>query len=205
MQSVTMKFFASFFLFFILLFQFDATCQEKEPSFKKLFNGKNLRGWIASAEKESWQVVNGILDVKSSPERKGSILWTEKRFNDFIFQTDFKMGDGIVDSGVFLKSEDNQIQMGISGSLKTDKTGSPYMPGKGYPVTAANIPEILKPTDWNTMRIKCEGKNFTVWLNGVEVLQYMSDTIPAEGPIGLQLHPKNIMTIQFRNILIQDI
>ncbi|MBU6168758.1 MAG: DUF1080 domain-containing protein, partial [Bacteroidetes bacterium] len=119
-----MKFFASFFLFFILLFQFDATCQEKEPSFKKLFNGKNLKGWIASAEKESWQVVNGILDVKSSPERKGSILWTEKRFKDFIFQTDFKMGDGIVDSGVFLKSEDNQIQMGISGSLKTDKTGS---------------------------------------------------------------------------------
>ncbi len=183
----------------------EALAQTKEPSFKKLFNGKNLKGWIASAEKDSWQVVDGVLDVKSSPERKGSILWTERIFTDFIFQTDFKMGDGVVDSGVFLKSEDNQIQMGISGSLKTDKTGSPYMPGKGYPVTAANIPEILKPTDWNTMRIKCEGKNFTVWLNGVEVLQYMSDTIPAEGPIGLQLHPKNIMTIQFRNILIQDI
>jgi hypothetical protein len=55
------------------------------------------------------------------------------------------------------------------------------------------------------MRVKCEGKNFTVWLNGIEVLQYLSDTIPIEGQIGLQLHPKNEMAIQFRNILIQDI
>jgi hypothetical protein len=166
-----MRFLPFLFLSILTLFSFESLAQTKEPSFKKLFNGKNLKGWIASAEKDSWQVVDGVLDVKSSPERKGSILWTERIFTDFIFQTDFKMGDGVVDSGVFLKSEANQIQMGISGSLKMDKTGSPYMPGKGYPVTAANIPEILKPKGWNTMRIKCEGKNFTVWLNGIEVEQ----------------------------------
>jgi hypothetical protein len=200
-----MRFSPFLFLSFLTLFSLEALAQTKEPSFKKLFNGKNLKGWIASAEKDSWQVVDGVLDVKSSPERKGSILWTERIFKDFIFQTDFKMGDGVVDSGVFLKSEANQNQIGISGSLKMDKTGSPYMPGKGYPVTATNIPEILKPNDWNTMRVKCEGKNFTVWLNGIEVLQYLSDTIPIEGQIGLQLHPKNEMAIQFRNILIQDI
>lgn len=200
-----MRFSPFLFLSILTLFSLEALAQTKEPSFKKLFNGKNLKGWIASAEKDSWQVVDGVLDVKSSPERKGSILWTERIFKDFIFQTDFKMGDGVVDSGVFLKSEANQIQIGISGSLKMDKTGSPYMPGKGYPVTAVNIPEILKPNGWNTMRIKCEGKNFTVWLNGIEVLQYLSDTIPIEGQIGLQLHPKNEMAIQFRNILIQDI
>ncbi len=186
-----MRFSPFLFLSFLTFFSLEALAQTKEPSLKKLFNGKNLKGWIASAEKDSWQVVDGVLDVKSSPERKGSILWTERIFADFIFQTDFKMGDGVVDSGVFLKSEANQIQIGISGSLKMDKTGSPYMPGKGYPVTAANIPEILKPNGWNTMRIKCEGKNFTVWLNGIEVLQYLSDTIPNEGQIGLQLHPKN--------------
>jgi len=200
-----MRFSPFLFLSILTLFSLEALAQTKEPSFKKLFNSKNLKGWIASAEKDSWQVVDGVLDVKSSPERKGSILWTERNFKDFIFQTDFKMGDGVVDSGVFLKSEANQIQIGISGSLKMDKTGSPYMPGKGYPVTAVNIPEILKPNGWNTMRIKCEGKNFTVWLNGIEVLQYLSDTIPIEGQIGLQLHPKNEMAIQFRNILIQDI
>jgi hypothetical protein len=192
------------FLFLVLSFS-NAEAQKNEPSFKKLFNGKNLKGWIATAEKESWNVVNGLLDVKSSAERKGSILWTQKKFTDFILQIDFKMGDGIVDSGVFLKSEANQIQIGISGSLKIDKTGSPYMPGKGYPVTATNVPEILKPKEWNTLRIKCQETYFTVWLNGVEVLQYLSDTIPPEGPIGLQLHPKNQMAIQFRNILIQPI
>ena len=73
-----MRFSPFLFLSILTLFSLEALAQTKEPSFKKLFNGKNLKGWIASAEKDSWQVVDGVLDVKSSPERKGSILWTEK-------------------------------------------------------------------------------------------------------------------------------
>jgi hypothetical protein len=53
---------------FLTIFFIDAVAQKNEPSFKKLFNGKNLKGWMASAEKDSWQVVDGVLDVKSSPE-----------------------------------------------------------------------------------------------------------------------------------------
>ena len=95
--------------------------------------------------------------------------------------------------------------MGISGSLQRDMTGSPYIPGKGYPVEAAGVAKTLKPNDWNTMRVKAVGKVYTVWLNGTEVLNFESSDVPEQGPIGLQLHPGNEMQVSFRNIRVGEI
>jgi Domain of Unknown Function (DUF1080) len=50
------------------------------------------------------------------------------------------------------------------------------------------------------MKIKVVGKTYTVWLNNAEVMTYTSENIPAKGPVGLQLHPNNEMSIQFRKI-----
>jgi hypothetical protein len=143
--------------------------------------------------------------VRNNAARKGSNLWTEKTYTNFIFQADYLLGDGVVDSGVWMRSENDQIQIGISGSLKRDLTGSPYIPKLRYPVEAKGILALVKPTDWNTMKIKMEGKTYTVWLNGVEVMTYTSETIPASGPVGLQLHPGNVMSIQYRNIRLAEL
>jgi hypothetical protein len=109
------------------------------------------------------------------------------------------MGDGTVDSGIFLRSEHDQIQIGISGSLKRDLTASPYIPKKGYPVEA-KVKDILKLKDWNTMKVKVVGSTYTVWLNGAEVMTYTSENMPASGPVGFQLHPGNEMSCSFKNI-----
>ncbi len=183
----------------------------QNPKMKKIFNGKDLKGWIIPDDKNCWTVEDGLLKdhgkvdstggrkVKSEPTKKGSILWTEKTYEDFIIQVDFKMGDGRVDSGIFLKSELNQVQIGISGSLKRDMTASPYVIGKMYP-KEAKVKDILKLDDWNTMKVKVVGKNYVVWLNGVEVMDYTTESIPESGPIGLQLHPGNEMSIYYKNL-----
>ena len=176
----------------------------QEPKLKKIFNGKNLKGWVAPANNTWWMAGKGILFVKSGPDKKGSILWTEKKYKDFIIETDFLMGDGVVDSGIFLRSENDQIQIGISGSLKRDLTASPYIPKKGYPVEA-KVKDILKLKDWNTMKVKVVGKSYTVWLNGMEVMNYTSEKIIDEGPVGLQLHPGNEMSISYRNIRLAEL
>ena len=176
----------------------------QEPKLKKIFNGKNLKGWVAPANNTWWMAGKGILFVKSGPDKKGSILWTEKKYKDFIIETDFLMGDGVVDSGIFLRSENDQIQIGISGSLKRDLTASPYIPKKGYPVEA-KVKDILKLKDWNTMKVKVVGKSYTVWLNGMEVMNYTSEKIVDEGPVGLQLHPGNEMSISYRNIRLAEL
>lgn len=175
---------------------------------QKIFNGKTLAGWKVPDNNIWYSASQGILHIQSDPSRKGSILWTNKEYKDFIFQADFKMSDDktdTVDSGVFLRGENDQIQIGISGSLKRDMTASPYIPGLRYPIEAKGIAEILKPKEWNTMKIMLKDKTYTVWLNGKEVMTYTSEKIPSAGPIGLQLHPGNKMKVQYRKIKVGEI
>ncbi|MEM7658995.1 MAG: DUF1080 domain-containing protein [Bacteroidota bacterium] len=167
---------------------------------KSAFTGYDLKGWVEPEGNIWWTADNGILMAESDPSQQGSILWTKKKYKDFVVQLDFKMGKGTVDSGVFLRAESPQIQIGESGSLKRDMTCSPYVPGKGYPVEAAGVATLLKTEGWNTMRIEMRGQTATVWLNGEEVMTYTAETDIAKGPIGLQLHPKRDMSIEFRNI-----
>lgn len=188
------KLLASFLLLTVIV-----STQAQDPKLKKIFNGKNLKGWVEPANNVWWTVNDGVLFVKSTAEKKGSILWTESKYENFIIQADFLMGDGTVDSGIFLRSEHDQIQIGISGSLKRDLTASPYIPKKGYPVEA-KVKDILKLKDWNTMKVKVVGSTYTVWLNGTEVMTYTSDNMPASGPVGFQLHPGNEMSCSFKNI-----
>ena len=173
--------------------------------FQSIFDGKTLMGWKAPENNIWYTAANGILDIQSGPEKKGSILWTVKEYSDFIFQADFKMGDGTVDSGIFLRGENDQVQIGISGSLKRDMTGSPYIPALKYPVEAKGVAQLLKLKNWNTMKIQLKGKTYTVWLNGKEVMTYTSENIPSTGPIGIQLHPGNEMHIQYRKIKLAEI
>jgi hypothetical protein len=188
------KLLAAFLLLMVIV-----STQAQDPKLKKIFNGKNLKGWVVPDNNVWWTANDGVLFVKSTAEKKGSILWSESKYENFIIQADFLMGDGTVDSGIFLRSEHDQIQIGISGSLKRDLTASPYIPKKGYPVEA-KVKDILKLKDWNTMKVKVVGSTYTVWLNGTEVMTYTSENMPASGPVGFQLHPGNEMSCSFRNI-----
>lgn len=170
---------------------------------KPIFNGKDLSGWEVpegNDEKGWYSVSGGELKLQSGPEKKGSIIWTEESFGDFEMMLDFKFGEGTVDTGVHIKNDKEQIQIGISGSLKRDMTGSPYIAGKGYPVEAEGVKELLKLDDWNSMKIRVTGKLYEVWLNGKQVLSYESESAIEEGPLGLQLHGNKDMAVDFRDL-----
>jgi hypothetical protein len=192
-------------LFFLLLILGLGQLNAQEAKMKKIFNGKNLKGWVVPAPESCWTVSKGVLLVKSEPTKKGAILWTEKAYQNFVLQADFLMGEGTVDSGFFLRSENDQIQIGISGSLKRDMTGSPYIPKLRYPVEATGVKELLKPKDWNSLQIKVIGNTYTAYLNGKEVMTYTSEGMAASGPIGIQLHPGNEMSISYRKIMLAEL
>lgn len=176
------------------------TSSAEEPSLKSIFNGKDLSGWKAPDKNTWWTVEDGLLKVRSGPEKKGSILRTEREYTDFVVEVEFKFGEGTVDSGIFIRNDKEQIQIGISGSLKRDMTASPYIPGKGYPVEAEGVKELLKLDDWNTLRVEARGDTYVTWLNGKKVMTYKSDSAVEKGPIGLQLHGGKDMAIDFRNL-----
>lgn len=171
---------------------------------ESIFNGEDLTHWKVPENNIWWSVDEGVLWARSDPEQTGSILWTRQSYTDFAIQLEFKFGEGTIDSGIFMRGDDEknpQIQIGISGSLKRDMTASPYVPTLGYPVEAEGIKKLLKSDDWNTIRAVARGNRYSVWLNGKEVLNYTLDDANLEGPIGLQLHPGKDMTIAFRNML----
>ena len=169
------------------------------------FTGRNFDGWQLPEHNIWWTAKNGILKLDSGPNKKGSTLWTVKEYGNFIMEFEFKMGRGTVDTGIYLRASKEQIQIGISGSLNRDMTASPYIAGKGYPVEAKNIKQILKPKDWNHMTIVAIGKNYSVWLNGRHVMSYDSESAVKRGPVGIQLHGGKDMSAEYKNIAIAEL
>lgn len=174
-----------------------------------LFNGKTLDGWeCAPAERmEDWTVVKKEI-VGANPHKKGSILWTEKKYKDFDLSLEYITETDAYDTGVFLRGESHQVQIGISGSLKKDMTGCIYAPidKKGsYPAQTDKIDEFHKVGKWNQMRIIVTGKRIQTFLNGEPFVDYEATEIPDLGPVGLQLHPNVDMKVRFKKISIKEL
>jgi len=164
-----------------------------------LFDGKSLTGWKVSGG-DCWKAGEGTLTGESNEKKEGSILWTEASYKNFTVELEFRFS-GEIDSGVFLREENEQIQIGVSRSLKKDMTGSPYIASqKGYPAEAKGVKEALKQGEWNKLKIIVSDKNYRVFLNDAEVLNYDSAPKALSGPVGLQVHPGVQMKIEFRHL-----
>jgi len=164
-----------------------------------IFNGKDLTGWKAPNPNPFWKVVDGVLVGENNPELKGSMLYTEKSYKDVIFEAEVRW-EGEIDSGYMMRKPQIQMQIGVSRSLKKDMTCSFYT-GK-YPEEgqAKNIEKLLKPGQWNTIRMMAKGDTFTIWLNGEQVSQFTDAKYADAAPIGLQIHGGLKMKVEFRNL-----
>ena len=195
-------------LILAVFFSVVSSGQSVESTWKTLFDGSNLEEWKIPENNIWWSIEEGVLWAKSDPNQVGSILWTKEEYTNFVVQLDFKFGDGIVDTGIFMRGEDRknvQIQIGESGSLKRDMTASPYVPSMGYPVEAEGVKDLLKVKDWNSIRAEAVGVSYRVWLNGTLVMNYELKNANLKGPVGIQLHPGKDMTVQFKNIVIAEL
>ena len=163
-----------------------------------IFNGTDLAGWKVVGE-PYWKVVDETIVGENDAEKKGSMLYTDKPYGDVIVEGKVRF-TGEIDSGIMVRKPELQVQIGVSRSLKKDMTCSFYT-GK-YPeeARAPKAAELLKPGEWNRIRLEAKGDTFTVWLNGQQVSQYTSDRYREPGPIGLQIHPGLVMKVEFRDL-----
>jgi len=136
---------------------------------EQLFNGENLDGWKIHGT-EKWYVEDGEIICESGPNEEYGYLATNKSYKDFELNLDFKQeADG--NSIVFIRSslegtkiEGWQVEVAPPGS----DTGGIYESyGRGW---LEKIPDekedVLKPDNWNHMRIRAVGDSVTTWLNG---------------------------------------
>jgi hypothetical protein len=167
-------------------------------SLPSIFNGRDFSGWTLPAE-PYWKVVDGAIVGASDEAKKGSMLYTDKSYGDVIVEGEVRFS-GEIDSGIMLRKPEVQVQIGVSRSLKRDMTCSFYV-GK-YPeeAQAPRAAELLKPGEWNRIRVEAKGDTFTVWLNGERVSQYTDGKYKDPGPIGLQIHGGLVMKVEFRDL-----
>lgn len=183
-----------------------------EPKFVPLFNGKDLTNFQAEGAQAFWRVENGVLVGENDAAQTGHYLWTKKEYRDFVIEFDARWKATTargVDTGIEMRKPRIQLQLGVSGSLRVDMTGSFYTGGKpAYPEAgqAKEAKQLLKPEgEWNTFRIQAKGDTFTCWINGKKASEYTDPKFSGAAPIGLQIHSKVDMKAEFRNLRIAEL
>ncbi len=48
------------------------------------------------------------------------------------------------------------------------------------------------------------GDRFEVWLNGTKTTDYTNSAYPDTAPLGLQVHPGQAMSVQFKGIVVKS-
>lgn len=189
-----------------------STTTAAEPNFRSLFNGKDLAGFKGEDSKGFWRVENGVLIGENDAAKKGNYLWTEQAYGDFVIEFDVRWKTTTergVDTGLEMRNPRVQLQLGVSGSLRVDMSGSFYTGGKpAYPEAgqANQAKQLMKPEgEWNNFRIQAKGDTFTCWINGTKASELTDARFSGAAPLGFQIHPGVAMKCEYRNVRIAEL
>lgn len=175
----------------------------------KIFNGKNLDGWIVHGS-EKWYVDEGELICESGPDEKYGYLSTVKFYNDFILTLDFKQ-ESNGNSGVFFRSRIEGTKISgwqVEVAPPKNNTGGIYESyGRGWLIKPdLRKDNVLKMGKWNHMKIKVVGSSVTTWLNGTKMVELDDIQIgQGKGAIALQIHDGGGIKVRWKNIRIEEL
>jgi hypothetical protein len=191
-------------LLFVGLAQF-SFAQKKE----KLFNGKDLTGWIIYGT-EKWYVEDGLLISESGPDKEYGYLGTEKNYQDFEVNLEFKQ-EANGNSGVFIRSTVDGTKVSgwqVEVAPPGNDTGGIYESyGRGWLIKPDPAKDkALKFGEWNKMKIIVKGGRVTSYVNGQMMVDYEDDKIKeGKGGVLLQIHDGGGIKVYWRNIVLKKL
>ncbi len=186
--------------------------------FVPLFNGQDLAGWVGDTK--GYAVQDG--SVVCLP--LGGRLFTEKEYSDFDFRFDFKLSPG-GNNGVGIRAplQGDPAYVGMEIQILDDghdryKNIFPYQAhGSIYGVVPAKRGYLTPAGQWNHEQIVARGRQVTVVLNGVTIVDANIDEASKPQTIDHKDHPGLARTsghigflghgarIEFRNMRIKDL
>lgn len=188
-----------------------------EEGFVSIFNGKDLTGWVGDTK--GYVVENGNLVCKP-----GGNVFTEKEYSDFAFRFEFKLTPG-GNNGVGIRAplQGNAAYDGMEIQVLDDrhpkyKDLHEYQAhGSIYGVVPAKRDHLKPVGEWNTEEIIAKGRQITVIVNGVTIVDADIDKASENGTLDGNAHPglKNTKghigflghgdVIEFRNLRVKDL
>ncbi len=181
----------------------------KAQDYTPVFNGKDLKGWVTHGT-EKWYVEDGLLVCESGPDKQYGYLSTKKDYYNFELLAEFKQ-EANGNSGIFFRSTFDgtrvsgwQVEVAPPGH---DSGGIYESYGRGWLVQIPDEKEnILKPGDWNQMKIRVVNGRVTTWLNGVQMVDLDDQKIAnGKGAIALQIHSGGGIKVKWRNLLVKEL
>lgn len=176
-----------------------------------------------------WIFVEGILTASEDQN-----IWTEKEYDNFILDLEFKTAEG-ANSGVIVYCSDtddwipNSVEIQITDDFSEKWSGQPktWLCGAIFGHHAASKSAVKKPGEWNRYTITCRDSIISVALNGEhineinmkhwtsaktnpdgsEIPPWLSKPmaeLPTKGRIGLQGKHADA-PIYFRNLKIKEL
>ena len=206
-------------LIFLIMFSLNVSAQNNKKGWVKLFNDKDLSGWIQRGGTAKYAVENGVIVGTTVPNSPNSFLCTENNYGDFILELELLV-DTSMNSGIQFRSiSDPEYQKGrVHGyqmeidPAKRAWSGGIYDEGRrGWLYTLESNPngkKAFKNNQWNKYRIEAIGNNIKTWVNDIPTADIIDNVTPS-GFIALQVHsigsknPENAGTqVKWRNIRI---
>jgi hypothetical protein len=223
----------------LLFVLFSALCgpavsAEDEEGFTPLFPDDGPpKGWLTrewndlakpAPESVQWNVQDGVLH---SGRQRGNWLVSEKEYDDFILEFEFKLTE-VGNSGLALRApmkgdpafEALEVQMADfrynTQAKDSELTGGVYR-------AIAPAKQVYKPTEWNKMRVELQGPHLKVILNGETIqdvdLTKFDQTVPRhdgspappvkdrprKGHIGFQHLSRNNEPVMIRNARMKEL
>ena len=177
--------------------------------YKKIFNGKDLTGWNIHGT-EKWYVENGELVCESGPDKQYGYLSTDKNYDNFILDLDFKL-EANGNSGVFIRSNIEGTKISgwqVEVAPPMHSTGGIYESyGRGWLIQPKPEDEkYLNEGEWNRYKIQVDRDEVTTWLNGHQMVHLKDEKIgQGEGFIALQIHEGGGIKVRWKNIEIEEL
>lgn len=199
-----------------------------EPGFTPLFNGRDLKGWKKVGGNGEYAVENGEIIGRGEKIKHNTFLRSEQIFKNFDFRFEMKFETLEGNSGMMIRGSQRPGENGWvygyqcehDNDVKRCWTGGLYYEGspRGWLVpdkknaeqtksfTAANQ-KRFKTSDWNEIRVVCEGKRIRIWLNGEQTVDFTDEHPDAilEGFFGMQVHAGQVCHVRWRNLRVKEL
>jgi hypothetical protein len=179
---------------------------------RPLFNGRDLSDFIVDTER-CWQVRDGSIVGRHAGLPYNDFLRTRQHYGDFELKLQFKLTNGVGNSGIQFRSEPVPNSHEVSGyqaDIGEKYWGALYDESRRKRVLAGPPEEALRHLDrsgWHDYVIRAQGNFITLHLDGMRTVHYIEPEprIPRRGFVALQVHSGPGIEVEFKNLMIRTL